>query len=258
MIKFYPNRTIEERASRLPQQYRFDYLVTQLDQVEIDGLTLHGYFEFSFLNERSYFEQPVRSSNGSIENINEYATFLTPRLVIKYNMMNIEDYRNLMTLLQSKNEFTVTCYDPVSNSRVTHKMYAAPSQMPIIYQQYLIAMGIQEFALELIGTNNDVKSYTVTYEYNIPYGYEGGFTQQSATQTFAQNASDIIGKQATYTIDGVSYPLNSQQSQQLLGNRYIFQGWNTKADGTGFTYMDGDAYYINRTQTLYAQWRYGG
>ena len=254
MMKFYPERTIEEQASRLPQAYRNNYISTVLDQVEIDGNIIRGYMEYSFMNEKSYFEQPTRSNNGSIENINTYATFLTPRLIIKYNMMNIEDYRKLMILLQSKNEFTVTCYDPVLDKRVTHKMYAAPTSMPVIYQQYLMALGVQEFSIELIGTNNGVQDYTVTYDYNIPDDVSWGY-KTSATQTFKKNASGIIGEEATYTYNETSYNLNSEQTTTLLNNKYVFNGWNTKSDGSGFTYIDGDAYFMQTPQTLYAQWR---
>lgn len=254
MVKFYPHRTVEEQKARLPQAFQSNYEATILDQVEIDGNIIRGYMEYSFMNEKSYFEQPTRSLNGSIENINTYATFLTPRLIIKYNMMNIADYRNLMMLLQSKNEFTVTCYDPVLDKRVTHKMYAAPTQMPVIYQQYLMALGVQEFSIELIGTNNDVKESTIVYDYNIPddvsFAY-GNYTSQN----FAQNAMGIVGENATYTYDGTTYKLNSTMTTTLLNNKYTFNGWNTKADGSGFTYVDGDAYFINASQTLYAQWR---
>jgi hypothetical protein len=253
MIKFYPERTIEEQASRLPQEYRANYEATVLDQVEIDGNIIRGYMEYSFLNEKSYFEQPTRSLNGSIENINSYTTFLTPRLIIKYNMMNIDDYRKLMLLLQSKNEFTVTCYDIVLDKRVTHKMYAAPTQMPIIYQRYLKALGVQEFSIELIGTNNGVEDYTVTYDYNIPKDVSWGY-ETSATQTFKKNASGIIGEEAKYTYNETSYNLNSDQTKVLLGEKYVLIGWNTKKDGSGFTYIDGDAYFINYNQMLYAQW----
>lgn len=257
MIKFYPERTIEEQASRLPQNFQENYRVTVLDQVEIDGNVIRGYIEYSFLNEKSYFEQPIRANDGSIENINTYATFLTPRLIIKYNMMNIEDYRKLMTLLMSKNEFTVTCYDPVLDKRVTHKMYAAPTQMPIIYQQYLMALGVQEFSVELIGTNNDVEDYTLTYDYNIPYPYDISFPQGTSTQVFKKNASGLIGEEATYIDGETTYKLSSEHTTELLGNSFKFKNWNTKKDGSGFSYVDGDSYFINSSQTLYAQWSRG-
>ncbi len=267
MVKFYPERTIEEQKARLPQSFQDNYERTVLDQVEIDGNIIRGYMEYSFLNEKSYFEQPTRSLNGSIENINTYATFLTPRLVIKYNMMNIEDYRKLMMLLQSKNEFLVTCYDPVLDKRVTHYMYAAPSPMPVIYQQYLMALGVQEYSIELIGTNNGVAENKITYDYNIPSDWNsvfGAFDISTVSlQTIPSNVSDIIGGQYTT----ISFGSNTYRLSQIDGNYgeeeadlsrylkgYIFQGWNTKADGSGFTYLDGNVYFVNSDTTLYAMW----
>ena len=253
MIKFYPERTVEEQKARLPQDFQANYEATVLDQIEIDGNIIRGYMEYSFLNEKSYFEQPTRSSNGAIENINSYATFLTPRLVIKYNMMNIEDYRKLMKLLQSKNEFTVTCYDIVQDKRVTHKMYAAPSSMPIIYQQYLMTLGVQEFSLELIGTNNGVEEFTVSYEYNFPITPAGNIAE-SGTQTFYKNSSGYIGENATYSYHNTSYKLNSEFTSTLMMNQYKFKSWNENEDGSGLTYLDGEPYFVSNNMTLYAQW----
>lgn len=36
---------------------------------------------------------------------------------------------------------------------------------------------------------------------------------------------------------------------------YIFEGWNTKSDGTGTIYLPGHIYDINEELTLYAQWK---
>lgn len=250
---FYAKRTVAEQKNRLPQAFRSNYEATQLDRIEIDGNTFQGYFEYSFLAEKSYVTQPTRADDGSIADINEYATFLTPRLVIKYNMMGIEDYRNLMLLLQSKNEFTVTFYDIVLNKRVTHKMYFATPQMPIIYQQYLKVMGIQEYTIELIGTNNDNQTNTVTYNYNLPYSTMSA-RDGYPTQEFTTNVSDEIGKNAIISDGYNDYRLSSQEVEEMLGGYYRFKNWNTKPDGSGFAYMDGETYYIRHDVTLYAQW----
>lgn len=258
MNEFYHKRSVEEQKARLPQSFQSNYETTVLDQIEIDGNVIQGYMEYSFLEEKSYFEQPARSLNGSIENINTYAVFFTPRLIIKYDMMHIDDYRKLMRLLQSKNEFSVTCYDPVLNTRVTHYMYAAPTSMPAIYQQYLMALGVKEFSLELIGTNNGLKSCNVTYNYNIPSGYESKFSQTTSKQIFYKNASGVVGESATYSVDDTSYLLSSEKTKEMLDNKYTFQGWDTQSDGKGFTYIDGNAYFFYSDTTLYAKWGKSG
>lgn len=162
-MQFYPHRTVEEQAARLPYELREAYKNSQIDRIEIDGCEIHGYFEYSFMEEKSYVEQPVRSIDGSIENLDDYTTFLTPRLIVKYNMMNIEDYRTLMTFLKSKNTFNVTCYDVVADRRVTHEMYFANPQMPVIYQRYLAALGVQDYTIELIGTNRRTDEMKISF-----------------------------------------------------------------------------------------------
>ena len=141
------------------------YRNSQIDRITIfDGtetLEVTGYAEYSFLEEKSYKTQPIRIQNGAIEEIEEYATFLTPRLIIKYNMMGIDDYRSLMKMLKRRNSFIVNCYDVVEDKIVKNEMYFATPSMPIIYQQYLTAMGIREYTIELIGTNTFSKSWSI-------------------------------------------------------------------------------------------------
>lgn len=156
-VDFYKHRTVEEQASRLPKELREAYKKSQMDRITIfDGnaeLEVTGFAEYSYLDEKSYKTQPIRNQDGSIQDIEEYATFLTPRAIIKYSMMKIEDYRSIMKMLKSRNALIVKCYDVVEDKIVRNEMYVAPPSMPKIYQQYLMALGIQEYSLELIGTN---------------------------------------------------------------------------------------------------------
>ena len=173
-MQFYPHRTVDEQAERLPEQLREAYKNSQLDRITIfDGITeleVTGYAEYSYLEEKSYKTQPVRTQEGVVEDLDEYATFLTPRLIIKYNMMGIEDYRSLMKMLKNKNSFRVKCYDVVEDKIVLNDMYHATPSMPIIYQQYLIALGIQEYTIELIGTNKKYEFYIDSTKYYIAKG----------------------------------------------------------------------------------------
>ena len=160
-MNFYPHRTVEEQAARLPYELREAYKNSQIDRIRMfDGnktIELTGYAEYSYLDEKSYKAQPVRSQDGAIEEIEEYATFLTPRLIVKYNMMGIDDYRSFMKMIKGRNGFAIQCYDPVEDKIVTNEMYVATPSMPIIYQQYLAALGIKEYNIEMIGTNSQSK-----------------------------------------------------------------------------------------------------
>lgn len=213
-MKFYQNRTLEEQTNRLPWEIREEYKKTQLDRVEVfDGdnlITLQGYFEYSYMEEKSYFEQPIRSSDGSIQNIQDYKTFLTPRLIIRYSMMNIEDYRALMKIIKSHNSVIIICYDVVEDKRVKNDMYFAPPSMPKIYQQYLIASGIQEFSVELIGTNSlgrkcEILTHDKTYIYYI------GMTWREFIESDLDSSPYVING------DYIS-PYSAQSGYRLMAN----------------------------------------
>lgn len=250
---FYTKRTAQEQASRLPSSVRNKYMATQLDRIEIDGVEIQGYFEYSFMEEKSYVTQPVRSGDGVIEEIDDYTTFLIPRLIIKYNMMAIEDYRTLMKMLKTKNAFMVTCYDIVEDERVTHEMYFAPPSMPIIYQQYLMALGIQEYNIELIGTGRTGSSY-ITYYFNFPSDAIVGENVTSNNQTEKienKNEKYVVGDFKVVTDNPASSGM--EYLKYWVGN-YTLIGWNTKADGSGVHFDDMSPYYFPLNTTLYAQW----
>ena len=232
-MQFYPKRTVEEQANRLPYELREAYRNSQMDRITIfDGtekIEVTGYAEYSFLEEKSYKTQPVRSQDGKIEEIEEYATFLTPRLIIKYNMMGIEDYRALMKMLKRKNAFYVTCYDVVEDKIVTNEMYVATPSMPIIYQQYLMALGIQEYTIELIGTNNTAQ---ITFKVDIADEIEFKTDYPITWKEFVeQNKNYFSIRQYEYTdrvfftYNGATKILSYDDSYYLVeANDYIERG----------------------------------
>lgn len=256
-MKFYNKNTVAEQLRRLPSEYQSNYSKVQLDRISIDGEVIQGYFEYSFLEEKSYVEQPTRAEDGSIGNIDEMATILTPRLIIKYNMMHIDDYRVLMKKLKSKNSFQVTCYDVVEDKMVTHEMYAAPTQMPVIYQQYLMALGIQEFNLELIGTNNnpnpdtptppDATKYKVTYDFDLPSGITNPFTNESYVQYTDVFGGFVIGAYDNNTLVGNTDLFSTDGTKG-----YTFEGWLNDT-GTSI-YQNGTVLTISHDTTLTAVW----
>lgn len=256
-MKFYNKNTVAEQLRRLPSEYQSNYSKAQLDRISIDGEVIQGYFEYSFLEEKSYVEQPTRAIDGSIGNIDDIETILTPRLIIKYNMMHIDDYRILMKKLKSKNSFNVTCYDIVEDKMVTREMYAAPTQMPIMYQQYLKVLGIQEFTLELIGTNNDYNSniptppdarkYKVTYYFDLPLGINNPFINESYVQY-----TDFFGGFVVGAYDNNSLVGNTDLFSTDGTKGYRFEGW-LSYDGTSI-YQNGTALTISDDTTLTAVW----
>lgn len=142
-----------------------------IETVIIDGTPFTDYGAFSFLWEKSYVKSPVRSGDGSIGNLNSYATFITPHLKIDFSLMSIDSYRDLMNLIYDKNEFTVTCYDVVNNKMTTNRMYFSTEEMPKLWtiaraingEEWVELLGVQEYTVEMVGTNASLEMVNIIY-----------------------------------------------------------------------------------------------
>ena len=226
-----------------------------IDKVTIDNNTFTDYTAFTFLMEKSYVKSPVRSGSGSIENLDSYASFLTPHLKIDFSVISIDSYRILMKLLRSKNEFTVTCYDVVNDIDVTHKMYFSTEQMPKLWaiskalngDEWVELLGVQEFTIELIGTNTNFDDVTVTYNLNTPYDVSWS-GETSATEIIPTNHTLNVG---TTLSDGTE---QKDVTTITFDNKYKFKYWS---DEDGFKYVDGNEYMFSTDTTLYAVWGAG-
>jgi hypothetical protein len=239
------------------REIRQNYRAEGIDKVIIDTVEFTNYKAFSFIWEKSYIKSPVRSNSGAIANLDSYATFLTPHLKIDFSLLSIDDYRNLMKLAYSKNEFDVTCYDVVYNTTTTNKMYFSTEEMPKLWtiaeivnsgeelEEIVCLLGVQDYTVELIGTNNDVDTVTITYAVNAPTGvtiYDNVYTEWEKSVDIPKNISLSIGDDALFP---------NRVNNETFGGKYKFQNWKDK---TGFTYIDGNAYYFMNDTTLYAQW----
>ena len=238
-MQFYPHRTVEEQAERLPEQLREAYKNSQIDRITIfDGteeLEITGYAEYSYLEEKSYKTQPVRTQDGAIQDIEEYSTFFTPRLIIKYNMMNIDDYRALMKMLKRRNGFIIKCYDVVEDAIARNQMYVATPSMPIIYQQFLIALGVQEYNIELIGTNVPINptsrnNGTPLIEYFVSrsgesdsYSYVANLGQTWRDRDKRDTNVHIVGNSVLFYMDTSFHILvNAEDGKKVMPDDYVF------------------------------------
>ncbi len=75
------------------------------------------------------------------------------------------------------------------------------------------------------------------------------------TITFRPNEADAAGQME-------AQPVNRNEAAALCPCAftragYIFDGWNTEADGSGTSYADGETVTFSANTTLYAQWREG-
>lgn len=155
--------TIEEMLRMSAEQRRIAYKADGIDKVTIDGNDFSDYGAFSFIWEKSYVKSPERSGDGSIGNLDSYQTFITPHLKIDFSLMSIDSYRRLMSLIYLKNEFKVTCYDIVNNRMTTNSMYFSTEEMPKLWtiveaisgnENAVELLGVQEYTVEMVGTNN--------------------------------------------------------------------------------------------------------
>lgn len=203
--------------------------------ITIDGNIINGYFIYTYFDDKTYAESPKRSTIGGIDNLNSYVTFLTPRLRINFSFMKLKTYQILMKLIQQKNEFVVTCYDPVWDRTINKKMYFYPQDFPEIFQKNLEILGMINYEIELVGTNTEVELLNITYHSN-----DNSDRPTQTSYDFSYGQQVLVGR-------GITFP-----DEPKTGKRFTV--WNDKADGTGFTYLHNQVYTPIKSLTLYAQW----
>lgn len=102
-------------------------------------------------------------------------------------------------------------------------------------------------------------SYPASSAYTTPAG--GGtlyaqWTAVSYTVTYDANGSTAGSPPAVQNFDTTTVPVSvSGNSGSLVNAGYVFDGWNTAADGTGTPYASGSSYSTLSNLTLFAQWR---
>lgn len=209
-------------------------------RLEINGVPIPKLSDYSYFDAKSFFTEPVRSALGVINDLNGYATFLTPRLKFSFKLMPIETYRTLMKLIKEYNEFIVTAYDIVEDKYVTRKMYFYPKDFPQIFQHSLEVLAVLDEGFELVGTNDDVDELSIVYNSNSEPVTTSGLTFLYGNEVRIgdyDNADGAGVDPTAFTRDG-----------------YVLKGWNTKPDGTGFAYATGAVIMPTVSMVLYAQW----
>ena len=207
----------------------------ELDVIKINGEPFKGigYNGLLTVNTKSYKKSPVRSGDGSIPNINDYATFIVPRADINFKYMTIEDYQRFCTAI-TPNEFNVEYFDKQKGQRVVHKMYVAPEEMTKIYNVGTSVIGVLDYKVSLIGTLNSIELLTVYYDTNGGTGEWTGDPNEYLTQGFLNQQIKI------------------REGDYLTKGTKVFSHWNTKADGTGFTYLPNTIIPLTTNIILYA------
>lgn len=231
-----------------------EYEAIGIDSITINNITYGNYGAYTFIWEKSYVKSPERSMRGNIGNLNSYATFITPHLVIDFSIISIDDWRSIMRQHIERNEFVVQCYDTVYNKRITTKMYFATEELPKLYnvtrkrfsskydewEDFIALVGVEGYKLEMIGTNNDLDTVSVVYHVNPPQGVDYSGTSTVGEEDVQKGTDVIIGASA----DSIK--------ELTFGGKYRFA--NKWVDSTNFPYVDGSITTINADLDLYAQW----
>lgn len=265
-------KTLFEILSLDPNTRRDLYTAEDIDKVVIDGNIFINYGDFQFSWEKSYVKSPVRSARGVIDNLDSYDSFVTPRLVLKFDVMSIDDFRALMQMDLSKNEFTVKCYDPIYNKTTTNKMYFATSELAKLHklankkfnstseewEDWVELIAVEDYTVELIGTNTDVTLITVMYYLNAP---EGASSTNPPFNSYAYSGlvyGDYIVV-GSYTNESGTIFEHNPIVDETFNGQYRFAKWNiTKDAGTQAlqgNYLNGSVITVPKDGlVLYAQW----
>lgn len=239
---------------------RHEYEAVDIAEVKIDGNRFRNYGAYSFIWEKTFVKSPERSGNGSIGNLDSYATFITPHLILDFSIMSIDDYRKIMLLHYGANEFIVECYDPIYNRKIKVKMYFGTEEMAKLFtiaqnrllpdgqwEEWVDLVGVTEYKVELIGTNNDLDLVSVKYEYstlktdgtllypNLP---NGNVANPQYEPDIYLGEEIVIGSNSTFP---TTPPSNSLK----------FKHW---VDDSGLIYTNGAVVTVNAPLTLYAVW----
>ena len=234
------------------------YNAVNIHKVKIGGNTFTNYGQYQFLWEKTFVKQPERSADGSIGNLNSYATFLTPHLIIDFSIMSIDDYRAIMELIYGRNEYTVECYDPIYNKTIAVNMYFATEEMAKLHtiarvrfngadwEDWIELVGVDEYKVELIGTNSDLSLVSVTYHLNPPAST--GLTDMTYGETDVYQGEDVI-------IGGAASAITAE----TFDGAYKFSVWSTSRNPVDSSsrniYLNNYAYTINTDIELYAHWQ---
>lgn len=133
---------------------------TTLDTIIIDGNKVSGYSDYFILNELTYPVEPVRSANGVMEDLNGLSTFVVPRMFIDFKYLEASEFRRLITILTSKNEYIITYYDQNDGICYTRPFYLKPYSRANINSRVqdgdAIFKGIKGLSLEFVCTLRDM------------------------------------------------------------------------------------------------------
>lgn len=132
----------------------------KLDGEKFEGLG-HGMLKSQ--NQLNYVSSPSRQTDGSMLNINDYDSFIIPKVEMGFKLIDYNTYLKLRKYLLAKRTFKVDYFDKDFNKIVSHEMYAEPDDLTNFFNLGENIIGSQDFVFRLIATLNEEDKYTAKY-----------------------------------------------------------------------------------------------
>lgn len=260
----------------------------RLSTIKIAGeeFTGIGYQGLMTVNTKTYVEEPTRTNDGSIPNIDDHDTFIVPRCKVNFKFFNIRDYQRLCRVINSANQFPVEYFDKQFGERRTYMMYVEPEEMAKIYNVHTSVIGLLDYEVSFISTLNNLEEFEVKYdtskltrkvisEYDANTQYEkdvvvsvvgGGEVKYYKYK----NDTKASGKPVTDTEYWVQVYDNLAKIEKVLWgnsvhilspsditNFYIiptgqtFKGWNNLSTADGFNILPNSNWSVFENTTIY-------
>ena len=127
-----------------------------LDSIKINNIKIDSYSDYFVLNEKTYPVEPQRSANGVMEDLNAISTFIVPRLFLSFKYLNADKFRQLITIINNTNEYSIEYYDINDHNTKTRVFYLKPYSKANLFSRIendeAVFKGVSNLSLEFVGT----------------------------------------------------------------------------------------------------------
>lgn len=146
---------------------RFDFFM--IDGESFSGI---GYEQLKTTNQLTYEQSPSRQSDGSMENIEDYNSFVIGASDIGFSLIHPDTYVRLKEKLCSKRTFEVSYYDKDFDRFVTKEMYVKPIDLDNFLSLGDKIIGMKGVTISFVPTLNETTEYTATFYTNDNQQYQ--------------------------------------------------------------------------------------
>lgn len=202
--------------------------------IYINGVPFKGVSSDSALGWEEFVwqQEPSRSNAFAFDNMDDIDVGLVARCEVKFAYFNINDFIRFREAIKQR-YFQVKFFNVDTGEWIQREMYCSKSERQKLHYFNPKLIGVTDFSISLVATNRDVVDMP---DLKITYNSNGG--SGVIPQGTAKWASQ--------------YKTNSGEGFSKTGK--ALQSWNTKPDGTGWTYLPTQKFTAFKDLTLYAIW----